>query len=105
MDSIKKHCTNCKYFTWWDGDYCCMAQMKVIVESQNGYFWCPFPQSFQKVFDAEDCSDYTYEENNIYSEPYNDFLKELQKNGDENLSLEKYKEKYYKKTLIKPTEN
>ena len=31
-----KHCTNCKNFSWWDGDYVCTWKMKMIEESENG---------------------------------------------------------------------
>lgn len=33
-----KHCTNCKNFSWWDGDYVCTWKLKMIEESENGAF-------------------------------------------------------------------
>ena len=70
--------------------------MKIIVESENGYFWIPFPQPSQTAFNAETCAE--------YEEPYVDFLNELKRNGDENLTEEQYIEKFYERTLIRPTE-
>lgn len=49
------------------------------MESKNGYFWIPFPQPNQIVFNAETCIDYEYAEQNIYEKPYMDFLNELKK--------------------------
>lgn len=98
-----KHCTNCNNFTWWDGDYCCVAKMKVIEESENGFFWCPFPQQYQTSFIAEECAEYVpVNGEGIYEEGYNEFLKLLKDNNDENLTIEEYREKYYETT--KPTD-
>lgn len=29
-------CFNCEYFTWWDGDYCCMNHWSILVPSEHG---------------------------------------------------------------------
>lgn len=103
-----KHCTNCKHFSWWDGDYVCTWKMRVIEESENGTFWCPFPLTEQKDFHADKCLAYTWinENERIYELPYQKFLEELKENGDENLSFQEYCNKYYKRSVIEkePTE-
>lgn len=105
---FKKHCTNCRHFSWWDGDYTCIWKMKIIEESENGAFWCPFPQPSQNDFNADKCLDYTWIDENerIYELPYQEFLKGLKENGDENLSFQEYFEKYYNRSIIEkePTE-
>ena len=29
-------CFNCKYFTWLDGDYCCLNDWSILVPSKKG---------------------------------------------------------------------
>lgn len=95
---MEKHCTNCEAFAWWDGDFCCTAKMSIIEQSPDGKFWCPFPQPHQKSFNAEECEGYRYSENDKwYTEEYKRFLETLKANGDENLSIDEYYEKYYDK--------
>lgn len=96
---MEKHCTNCEHFAWWDGDYCCVWKMKIIEKSENGAFWCPFPQDFQEDFNADKCEDYYFSEKPIYRKPYLDFINEIKNNGDENLSVNEYEEKYYQRIL------
>ena len=34
----EKSCITCSGFVWWDGDYCCLADMSALQESPDGKF-------------------------------------------------------------------
>lgn len=97
---MKRHCTNCKNFGWWNCDYVCMSKMKIIEESYNGAFWHPIPLEGQDDFNADKCLNYEQGNENeiIFDIPYQDFTDELKRNGDLNISYDEYYEKYYKRT-------
>lgn len=94
---MRKHCTNCNGFAWWDGDYCCTKKMAIIEQSPNGAFWCPFPQPNQTKFIAGKCEEYepTDTKHNLYEKQYEEFLEMIKQNGDMNLSVEEFYAKYY----------
>ena len=29
-------CLRCKHFCWWEGDYCCLDNYKILIESSSG---------------------------------------------------------------------
>lgn len=68
MGNINKHCATCSHFVWWDGDYCCIKNLKILQESADGNFHTEIP--------IKDCNDYNEDEYKIYYNIYKEFLKE-----------------------------
>lgn len=62
MNDSKQHCTNCQYFAWWDGDYCCTAKMIILQNSDDG--------KLNKELLGDICEEYIMDENPIYENIY-----------------------------------
>ena len=68
----EKNCINCASFAWWDGDYCCTRFMKILQESPDGKFNNDILMSLKL---NKDCKQWNKNENSLYEESFNDFLK------------------------------
>lgn len=66
-----KHCTNCQSFAWWDGDFVCTTNMKVIQKSEDGKFYAKIDDK------AEDCIAYDFSP--ICEEDYHKIYEEFEK--------------------------
>ena len=81
---LDKNCLNCEHFVWWDGDYCCVANFKILCESKRGDFSKDMLKSMKT---PETCKDYKLSNNKIhemYEELFNKFLKEYESKNKEN---------------------
>lgn len=78
---MNENCITCDHFAWWDKDYCCLASFKILCHSEHGEFNDDILRTMKT---AEECCDYTEQENpNVkasYQEAFEEFLKE-KKNG------------------------
>ena len=66
-------CFNCKYFVWWDGDYCCLGNdWKILIPSKEGELDAEIRDKMIEM--ASRCRDYVYDENinNIYNGIFNE---------------------------------
>ena len=63
-DEKHNHCTNCEHFDWWDGDYCCLHDMKILCESRDGKFYSKLPES------CNNCPNYKWNEGYGYGDLY-----------------------------------
>lgn len=66
-----RSCITCSNFAWWDGDYCCLADFKLLQESPNGYF---AKNIIPIIENSKKCRSYkkgTY----TFEKEYNEFLK------------------------------
>ena len=59
-------CFNCKYFAWWDGDYCCLSDWSILIPSEYGELDLSIRDKM--VERALSCKDYIYSDKvcNIY---------------------------------------
>lgn len=59
-------CFNCKYFVWWDGDYCCLSDWSILVPSKKGDLDISFKNKMIERSLA--CKNYIFSEraNSIY---------------------------------------
>lgn len=49
-----KTCVNCSHFAYWDGDWCCCAQLKLLSEIENDK--TVNPENCER--DRSDCPDW-----------------------------------------------
>lgn len=70
-----KQCTTCQGFAWWDGDFCCVTNMKIILPSEDGRWTAKIPNEFN----AEECEDYDYSPvvADLYDKQYMEFLENI----------------------------
>lgn len=69
----RKTCASCENFAWWDGDYCCLADFKILCESKNGYFAKDMIPIIEK---GKKCKNYKRSDIPMYEEDYEKFLKD-----------------------------
>lgn len=68
----KKCCLNCKNFVWWDGDYCCVSDMKIhqygFGNQNGGYLGTTYMNEDidNTMQTPETCDDYEHTFKNIY---------------------------------------
>lgn len=55
---MKKCCLNCQGFAYWDGDYCCVPNMKIL-QYGNGKIWMN-EDLIRTMEYNKDCEDYEY---------------------------------------------
>ena len=75
------NCISCEHFAWWDGDFCCCENMKILQLSPKGEFT---PEILKNIKNSEDCSDYKESENkirSIYEEAFKKFLDKYEHEG------------------------
>lgn len=72
----RKTCASCANFAWWDGDYCCLADFKILHEAPDGYFTMDMIPVIEK---GKKCKNYERGHIPIYEEEYEKFLKEIKK--------------------------
>ena len=81
----KNNCINCEHFAWWDGDYCCVKNFKILCESKSGHF---NEDILTAIKTPKTCNDYKKAKNKkmteIYQEAYIEFLKEYESKVKEN---------------------
>lgn len=75
LDKIvpNKSCITCSNFAWWDGDYCCLADFKILQESQHGEFTDDIIPIIEK---SKKCKNYHKGNIKIYEKEYEKFLKD-----------------------------
>lgn len=72
----EKNCVNCDCFTWWDGDFCCSHNLRLLQESPDGEF---NDNIFMAIKINKDCGDWREYDNGTsessYVKKFNEFLK------------------------------
>lgn len=68
----ENNCIDCKFFTWWDGDYCCVRKAKLLQTSKDGKFNIDILKSLRL---NKNCDSFDKESNSLYKEEFNKFLK------------------------------
>lgn len=51
-----RSCSNCEHFVWWDGDFCCLEHMTLLIESEEGRLTEMIRQALSKT--GQRCKDY-----------------------------------------------
>lgn len=76
----KPKCIDCKYFCWWDGDYCCLPEdgdMRLIAESKHGEIDAESAEAIRIA--ADGCENFKEPINklaaNIYNIAWENFIK------------------------------
>ena len=68
-------CITCQHLTWWEGDYCCTAKLRILCPSPDGKFTRDMLMAMKL---NRDCEEYKYQDDeelrNLYEKPFNEFL-------------------------------
>ena len=70
----EKNCLNCESFCWWDGDYCCFWNMKILCNSPKGEMNEDILISIEKNKDCKDWKRTDKYSRKEYSEAFEDFM-------------------------------
>ena len=70
---MESTCIDCVFFTWWDGDFCCMKRQKILQESKDGKFSKDILNVLEK---NKNCEDFKLEDLpfNLYRDQFKEFL-------------------------------
>lgn len=86
--NVKKCCLNCIHFAWWEGDFCCIPEFKIIqADPDNNGLMTEELEKNMKT--PANCEDYEYREER-YSKDYEEEYKKFRKFQDQIELLERH---------------